>query len=112
MVQYYADAEIAFTVPKEAFDPVPGVDSAVITMQPKRAFDPENDRKIFRLARAGFAARRKTLANNLSSSLRMERGEVEKTLERLELRKDIRAQALSVKDWERLANEIKSESVS
>lgn len=102
MAQYYATVEKRFSVPKEAFDPVPKVDSAVIHIVPKRAYDPEEDRQVFRLARAGFAARRKTLANNLSSSFSVPKETVEERLKTLGLRMDIRAQALSVDDWERL----------
>ncbi len=103
MVQYYSDAHIALSVPREAFDPVPAVDSAVVHLVPKRAYDEENDRKVFRVARAGFAARRKTLANNLSSSLGVARAEIEKVLALQGLRTDIRAQALSVNDWEKVS---------
>lgn len=107
MAQYYADVEKKFFVPKEAFDPIPKVDSAVIQIIPKRQYDPEEDRKVFRLARAGFASRRKTLANNLSTSLVIPRADIEKILEEISLRKDIRAQALSVDDWGRLATILK-----
>jgi 16S rRNA (adenine1518-N6/adenine1519-N6)-dimethyltransferase len=102
MVQFYADIEKKFVVPKTAFDPAPKVESAIVYIVPKRPYDPEEDRKVFRLARAGFAARRKTLANNLSTSLSLSREEVERGLEAAGLRKDIRAQALSVEDWEKL----------
>ncbi|MEK9151433.1 MAG: 16S rRNA (adenine(1518)-N(6)/adenine(1519)-N(6))-dimethyltransferase RsmA [Patescibacteria group bacterium] len=102
MAQYYATVEKKFSVPKEAFDPVPKVESAVIRIVPKRAYDPEEDRKVFRLARAGFAARRKTLVNNLSSSFSVPKEIVEEKLGVIGLRTDIRAQALSVDDWERL----------
>lgn len=102
MAQYYATVEKKFFVPKESFDPVPKVDSAVIRIIPRRAYDPQEDRKVFRLARAGFAARRKTLVNNLSSSFSITKEAVEEKLKQLGLRLDIRAQALSVEDWERL----------
>jgi 16S rRNA A1518/A1519 N6-dimethyltransferase RsmA/KsgA/DIM1 with predicted DNA glycosylase/AP lyase activity len=52
MAQYYATVEKKFFVKKESFDPVPKVDSAVIQVVPKREYDPEEDRKIFRVARA------------------------------------------------------------
>lgn len=104
MAQYYASVEKKLFVPKEAFEPIPKVDSAVIHIIPRRAYDPENDRKIFRLARAGFAARRKTLTNNLATSFSVSREYVEEKLQTLGLRSDIRAQALSVEDWERLAS--------
>ncbi|MGB4834119.1 MAG: 16S rRNA (adenine(1518)-N(6)/adenine(1519)-N(6))-dimethyltransferase RsmA [Candidatus Moraniibacteriota bacterium] len=106
MAQYYSDVHIAFTVPKEAFDPVPKVDSAVVQLVPKRSFDSEEDRKFFRIARAGFAARRKTLANNLASSLKIEKSAVEAVLATSGLRLDIRAQALSVSDWEALRSKL------
>ncbi len=102
MAQYYATVEKKLFVSKESFDPIPGVDSAVIQIIPKRAYDREEDRKVFRLARAGFSARRKTLVNNLSSSLGISKEIIESKLETLHLRKDIRAQALSVTDWENL----------
>lgn len=104
MAQYYATVEKKLFVPKTAFEPVPKVDSAVISIVPRRAYDGEEDRKVFRLARAGFAARRKTLANNLATSFSLSRETVEEKLQTLGLRNDIRAQALSVEDWERLAN--------
>lgn len=106
MVQYYSDARIAFEVPKEAFDPIPKVDSAVVHLLPKRQYDAEEDRKLFRIARAGFAARRKTLVNNLSSSLYLEKSAVAAILESTGLPTDIRAQALSLADWENLRAKI------
>jgi len=102
MAQFYATVEKKLSVPKEAFEPVPKVNSAVIYIVPKRIYDPEEDKKLFRLARAGFSARRKTLVNNLSSSLSVPKETVEAKLTELGLRNDIRAQALSVSDWENL----------
>lgn len=108
MAQYYSDATIALSVPREAFDPVPAVDSAVVHLVPKRPFAFEADRSLFRVARAGFAARRKTLVNNLSSSLSLPKEKVEALLLAQGLRADIRAQALAVEDWEKLARALKS----
>ena len=102
MAQYYADVEKKLFVPKEAFDPVPKVDSAVIHIVPKRQYEEEADKKLFRIVRAGFSARRKTLANNLANTFTLPRASVEGYIERLGLRKDIRAQALSLTDWENL----------
>ncbi len=106
MVQYYSDARIAFTVSKISFNPVPKVDSAVVHLVPRRQYDAEEDRKLFRIVRAGFAARRKTLLNNLSSSLHLEKKEVAGALEACGLRGDIRAQALSILDWQNLRMKI------
>lgn len=104
MAQYYANVEEKLFVPKVAFDPVPKVDSAIVYIVPKRAYNSENDRRIFRLVRAGFAARRKTLVNNLATSFSVPRETAEEKLRQVGLRSDIRAQALSVDDWERLAD--------
>ncbi|MFZ1654426.1 MAG: 16S rRNA (adenine(1518)-N(6)/adenine(1519)-N(6))-dimethyltransferase RsmA [Candidatus Moraniibacteriota bacterium] len=109
MAQYYSDATLAFVVPRGAFDPVPKVDSAVVHLVPKRPFDPEADRQFFRLARAGFAARRKTLLNNLSSSLHLEKTVVASALDAARLQSDIRAQVLSVSDWEMLQSKLATE---
>ncbi len=103
MAQFYAEVEKKFVVPKEAFDPVPKVESAIIHIIPKRSYDKDKDRRVFRLVRAGFSARRKTLVNNLSSSLMISRDDATRLMESIGLRKDIRAQALAVDDWERLA---------
>ncbi|HWQ59605.1 MAG TPA: 16S rRNA (adenine(1518)-N(6)/adenine(1519)-N(6))-dimethyltransferase RsmA [Candidatus Fimivivens sp.] len=104
--QYYADVTKELFVPKTAFDPVPKVDSAVISLVPKREFSAESDRKLFRIARAGFAARRKTLANNLSSSLRIPRKEIESMLGSLGLSTLVRAQELAVDEWIRFSERI------
>jgi 16S rRNA (adenine1518-N6/adenine1519-N6)-dimethyltransferase len=104
LAQYYASVRKELRVPRESFEPVPKVDSAVISLLPYRPYDEAQDRRIFRLARAGFAARRKTLANNLSSSLRLPRKEVETVLADMELDTRIRAQELSVEEWITLAD--------
>lgn len=106
MAQYYSDAKIVMHVPPEAFEPIPAVESAVVHLIPRRAFDAEQDRKVFRVARAGFAARRKTLANNLSSSFGVPRETIEAILTTRGLRVDIRAQALSVADWKYVAQQL------
>ncbi len=110
MVQYYSEAQIALMVPRAAFEPAPAVDSAVVHMNVKKGFDRERDRALFRVARAGFAARRKTLVNNLTSSLGVSRETVETALTELGLRTDSRAQALSVANWEALAAKLPLEA--
>lgn len=102
-VQYYADAKILFAVPKEAFDPIPQVDSAVISLKPKRSFDKEQDKQLFRVVKAGFSVRRKTLANNLSAVFHVSKEEVVQKLENVGLKANVRAQELSVDTWERLS---------
>ncbi len=108
MAQYYADVSKELFVPRTAFYPEPKVDSAVVRLIPKRPFSDEADRDLFRTARAGFAARRKTLANNLSSTFRIPRPEVESVLTDLGLDSRVRAQELSVEEWMTLSDRIRS----
>ena len=68
LIQYYTEASLLFTVSREAFFPKPGVDSAVIRLRPRdlSGDDPAVAARMFRLVRAGFDMRRKTLRNSLS----------------------------------------------
>lgn len=107
MAQYYAEVQKEFVVSREAFDPIPEVESAIITLRPKREYDGEVDRKLFGFVRGGFSARRKTLANNLANVLHIPRPEAEKYLEILGVSSTARAQELSVDQWIRLAEEVR-----
>ena len=68
LVQYYTGAEILFPVSREVFVPKPGVDSAVIRLRPRdlSGDSPAVAARMFRLVRAGFDMRRKTLRNSLA----------------------------------------------
>ena len=68
LVQYYTEAEILFPVSREVFVPKPGVDSAVIRLKPRELScdSPAVAARMFRLVRAGFDMRRKTLRNSLA----------------------------------------------
>jgi 16S rRNA (adenine1518-N6/adenine1519-N6)-dimethyltransferase len=108
-VQYYAKAEFLFTVFKESFEPKPKVDSAIVhityNMQHETR-DSENTKKFFRIVRAGFSAKRKTLINNLSNSLQIDKKEVEEKLQAIGFSPNTRAQELGVEDWEKLSNSL------
>lgn len=69
MVQYYAHAELKFIIPREAFRPVPKVDSAVLHMQilAKPSVPVRDERTFCRVVRTAFSQRRKTLSNSLKS---------------------------------------------
>jgi 16S rRNA (adenine1518-N6/adenine1519-N6)-dimethyltransferase len=105
-VQYYADAEILFYVGKENFDPAPEVNSAVIRITHNSQLDTQNEeynKKFFKIVRAGFCARRKTLANNLANSFHMDRKVVEEKMKSSRIKNTARAQELSMEDWKNLA---------
>lgn len=120
-VQYYATAEYLFTVPKTAFDPVPKVDSAILKIS-SISFSPsgrdvlysgqrgnvasDETKKFFRIVKAGFSAKRKTLVNNLSNGLQLDKNMIEEKLVSLGFSGNTRAQELGVEDWKRLYEKI------
>ncbi|MEI8343450.1 MAG: 16S rRNA (adenine(1518)-N(6)/adenine(1519)-N(6))-dimethyltransferase RsmA [Candidatus Moraniibacteriota bacterium] len=118
-VQYYAKAEFLFTVFKESFEPMPKVDSAILKIssiasspsgEDVRRTDEgsvaskEETKKFFRIVRAGFSAKRKTLINNLANGLQFEKKEIETKLVSLGFSPNTRAQELGVEDWRKLAD--------
>ncbi|MDR3559901.1 MAG: 16S rRNA (adenine(1518)-N(6)/adenine(1519)-N(6))-dimethyltransferase RsmA [Negativicutes bacterium] len=69
-VQYYSDPEIIFHVPPAAFIPAPAVESAVIrcAVRSKPPVAVNDEKAFFRVVRAAFAQRRKTLTNNMKAA--------------------------------------------
>jgi 16S rRNA (adenine1518-N6/adenine1519-N6)-dimethyltransferase len=105
-VQYYARPEILFYVSKENFEPIPEVDSAVIRITCNMEHETSGrdfNRKFFRVVRAGFCAKRKTLVNNLANSFHLNKKEVEEKIRKSRLSLKVRAQELSIEDWKKLA---------
>lgn len=110
-VQYYAKAELLFEVSRKSFWPVPEVDSAMIRISKinnqRTMNNKENTKHFFKIVKAGFCAKRKTLLNNLSSSLQIDKKEMEEILQKVGIKPNQRAQELSVEDWKKLANLLK-----
>lgn len=107
-VQYYARAEINAKVPPNCFIPRPGVDSAVITLKcyEEPPVDVNDDRYMFRLIKAAFAQRRKTLVNALKNdpSLKLTRDQVEAALTAMGIDLNIRGERLSLEQFARLSD--------
>jgi len=70
LVQYYAEIEMLSMVSREVFTPRPNVDSAIIRLRPRdlSGDDEECAARMFKLVRAGFDMRRKTLRNSLAAT--------------------------------------------
>lgn len=99
-VQYYAEARKFRTVPKELFDPVPKVDSAILQLKKRpQPYFPADKKKLFRLVKAGFGERRKQLRNSLAGGLRLDKDQTLSLLATAGISPDSRAQELSLKDW-------------
>lgn len=103
-VQHYAVPELLFPVGKENFFPVPEVDSAIIKIRLKDGAPSAKESKpFFRIAKAGFSSKRKTLLNNLSSGLHLDRAETEERLAESGIDPRRRAQELELEEWQALA---------
>ena len=70
-VNYYAESEILFFVPKDSFLPPPKVDSSVIklTLRDKPPVEVKNEEFFFKVVKAAFSQRRKTAENSISAGL-------------------------------------------
>jgi len=102
-VQYYAHAEMLRTVPKELFEPIPKVDSAILRVERrKNPLFPANEAALFRLIKAGFGERRKKMRNSLAGGLRLDKSAVETLLMGADIALEARAQELSLGEWEQL----------
>jgi len=106
-VQYYADVSIVRKVAAGNFWPEPKVDSAVVKIILKnQEATPEKDKLFFRMAKAGFSAKRKMLKNNLAGGLKLDQKIVIDILNKINLDKQVRAENLSLNDWHKLFAEL------
>lgn len=98
--QFYFDCSLDIFVPAALFTPPPKVDSQVVVLKKRSAklFD-VNEKELFRLVKAGFSEKRKTLRNSLSGGLQLEKPEVETVLSTTGVRPTQRAQELSLDQW-------------
>lgn len=109
-VQYYAEPYLAANVPQNCFMPRPQVGSAVIRLTArKNRLQVRDEGLMFRLIRASFNQRRKTLLNGLRNSedLPYSKEELEKALERCGLPATIRGETLTLEEFAGLADCLK-----
>lgn len=104
-VQVFADVHIALRrIPPSAFVPPPAVHSAVLVLTTRQTplVSPQQERAFFRMVRAGFSQRRKTLANALAATYRLTTQEAAARLVHTHIEPTRRAQTLSIQEWKRL----------
>ncbi|MBP3815423.1 MAG: 16S rRNA (adenine(1518)-N(6)/adenine(1519)-N(6))-dimethyltransferase RsmA [Firmicutes bacterium] len=104
-VQYYSNPQKVVSVPKEVFFPIPKVDSEVLilTLLEKPAVEVKDTEMFFRLVKAGFAQRRKTLSNSLKGA-GLDKDAVEKALEDSGIEGSRRAETLSLEEFAALSD--------
>ena len=107
-VQYYADPRVVATVPPECFMPRPKVDSSVIRLEclEKPPVDVADEGHMFKLIRASFNQRRKTLANGLKNAafLPYSREEIVEALDKLGLTPTVRGEELTLEQFAQISN--------
>ena len=109
-VQYYADPYLAANVPPNCFMPRPNVGSAVIrlTRREKPAVEVKDEKLMFKLIRAAFNQRRKTLVNAVKNfeGLPYTREDIEGALESLGINPLIRGEALGLEEFAKLSDSL------
>jgi 16S rRNA (adenine1518-N6/adenine1519-N6)-dimethyltransferase len=103
-VNFYSNPKIILKAPKTVFMPQPKIDSSVIRLDIKKEL-PEVDREqFFKVVRASFSKRRKTIINSLSSyGFNLDKEAFKKALEEAEIPQDTRAENISVEDFIKLS---------
>lgn len=100
-VQFYAEAEYLFTVPKEKFDPIPKVDSAFLgikILKDKKYESQILEKKYFKYLREAFSNKRKSISNNLSN-LGFSKDFVKECLKKVGKTELARAEEFSVQEF-------------
>ena len=107
-VQWHTEPELLFDVPPSCFMPQPKVTSSVIRLR-RRAERPvqvKDEALLFKIIRAAFNQRRKTLVNALSSGLGLDKASVEQCLEKCGFDTKIRGETLDIGSFAKIADEI------
>ena len=115
-VQYYMTAKVAFIVPRTVFVPAPNVDSAILKMvrREQPAVEVQDEKFFFKVSKASFVHRRKTLWNNLTSYFGKSeevKTKLERALEKADLVANVRGEALDLAAFARLSDALKSEGL-
>lgn len=105
-VQVYGSPRIAKHIPAGAFFPAPKVDSAVLCIDIYQSpqIKPELLNTFFKLIKAGFSQKRKTLRNSLSAGLHISPSYAEEFLRKVNIDPMRRAETLSIEEWSMLAS--------
>lgn len=107
-VQYYANAKVMLTAPAQCFMPRPNVDSAVIklTRHKEPTVDVKDEKLMFKIIRASFNQRRKTLVNGLKNSpeIMFSKEQILNAIASIGKNENIRGEALTLEEFAKLTN--------
>lgn len=107
--QFYAVPQLGPVITADKFNPAPKVDSQIITLQlrAKPLFADVEPKEFFKVVRAGFGEKRKTIRNSLSGGLHVEKTEVEAILKKAGVNPGERAEQLTLDDWHNIVLALK-----
>ncbi len=99
--QFYWEVTLGREVPAHLFTPPPKVDSQILILKrrPNALFDDLDPKEFFRLVKAGFSQRRKTLLNSVSAGLGLDKEATKAICESVDIDPSRRAQTLSLEEW-------------
>lgn len=102
LCNYFARVQDGFIIPKTVFMPMPKIDSKVIRLDLKNEEKKPYEDILFELVRAGFNKRRKTILNSLQTKS-YNKEIIEKALDNLDIPKNLRAENLSLQQYESIS---------
>lgn len=104
-VNYYAESEKLFFVPRDSFLPPPKVNSEVIQLTVRKTplVEVKNEENFFKVVKAAFLQRRKTAENSISAGLGLKKDVVAEALAEIGLEKTIRAEKMTMQDFAQLS---------
>jgi len=102
--QFYWEVQLGREVPAELFTPPPKVDSQILILRKRTdpLFQDVDPKAFFRLVKAGFSQRRKTLLNSLGAGLHLSRAETEALCQAAGIDSSRRPQTLGLEEWHAL----------
>lgn len=100
-VQFYSNPKLISLVPRDAFYPIPKVDSAIVKLNVYSTpiFHDVIPEKFFRLVKAGFGEKRKQLANAISGAFGEDKTKIVEILKNAGIHPERRAETLSLAEW-------------
>lgn len=103
-VQYYCEVRLGEVITADKFTPPPKVDSQILLLKTRQEplFKEVDTKQFFRIVRAGFGQRRKTLLNSLSGGLKLERDQADELIKLAGISPQTRPQELRLQDWHEL----------
>lgn len=103
-IKFYTEAKLITNLPKSVFMPQPKIDSTILNLNLRIYDENVNQDLLFKLIRAGFNKRRKTILNSMSDVV--EKDKLKEAFAKVDLKENLRAENLSIDDFINLTNEL------